>query len=76
MESTPHHSLQHRRERYFITYVWKILEGHVINLSNPILSLLSPRKGHYCETSHVNHCRIGSLVSIVFDSNHVDNLTA
>ena len=42
-------------------YVWKILEGHVINLSNPILSRFSPRRGCYFEISHVNHGRIGTL---------------
>ena len=54
------YSLQRRRERYLMIYVWKILEGHVMNLSNPIMSRLSPRRGRYCETSHVNHGRIGS----------------
>ena len=55
------YSLQRRRERYLIIYVWKILGGHVLNLTDPILSRFSPRRGRYCETSHVNHGHIGSL---------------
>ena len=31
--------LQRMRERYLIIYVWKILEGQVMNLSNPVMSL-------------------------------------
>ena len=30
------YSLKHRRERYIIIYVWKILEGLVPNLFSPI----------------------------------------
>ena len=48
-------------QRYLIIYVWKILEGHVMNLFNPILSHFSPRRQRYCETSHVNDGCIGSL---------------
>ena len=33
------HSLQRRRERYCIIYVWKIIEGLVPNFSNPIVCL-------------------------------------
>ena len=45
------YSLQRRRERYLIIYVWKTLEGHVLNLTDPILSRFSPRRGRHCETS-------------------------
>ena len=44
-----------------IIYVWKILEGHVLNLTASIKSRYSPRRGRYCEMSHVNHGHIGSL---------------
>ena len=53
------YSLQRRRERYLIIYVWEIIE--VMNLSNPIMSRLTPKRGQYCETYHVNHGRIDSL---------------
>ena len=33
------HSLQRRRERYCIIYVWKIIEGLVPNFSNPIVHI-------------------------------------
>ena len=32
-----------------------------MNLSNTIISRLSPKRGRYCETSHVNHGGISSL---------------
>ena len=49
-----------RRERYLIIHLWKI-QGQIMNLSNPILSCFSPRRGCYFETFHVKHGRISSL---------------
>ena len=39
------YSLQRRRERYIIIYVWKILEGLVPNLNPPICTKTSDRRG-------------------------------
>ena len=38
------YSLQRRRERYCIIYIWKIVEGLVPNFSNPITSTISGRR--------------------------------
>ena len=46
--------LQRRKDRYIIIYVWKILEGLVPNLSPPICSKTSDRRGRTCITSHIN----------------------
>ena len=50
------HSLQRRRERYCIIYVWKIIEGLVPNFSNPIVCSYSDRRGRSCIVSHVHTC--------------------
>ena len=45
------YSLERRRERYRIIYVWKILENIVPNLStdqNQIKTKTSPRQGRFC----------------------------
>ena len=43
------YSLERRRERYRITYVWKILEGMVPNLNqNRIRSTTTSRNGRSC----------------------------
>ena len=57
------YSLQHRRERYIIIYVWKIfdLECQVPNFSPPIRSRTSDRRGRACITSHVGVGRLGTL---------------
>ena len=59
------YSLQGRRERYCIIYVWKIIEGLVPNFSKPIVSSYSERRGGSCIISHVN---LGRLVSLVYNS--------
>ena len=48
------YSLQRRRERYIIIYVWKILEGLVPNLFPPICTKELDRRGRTCITSHIN----------------------
>ena len=53
------YSLQRRRDRYTIIYVWKILESIVPNLNIPITCYSSIRRGRLCATSHVG---IGHLV--------------
>ena len=50
------YSLQRRRERYCIIYIWKI-----INFSSPITSTFSGRRGRSCVISHVNVGRVGTL---------------
>ena len=42
------YSLQRRRERYCIIYVWKIIEGLVPNFSKPIVCSYSERRGRSC----------------------------
>ena len=48
------YSIQPRRERYIIIYVWKVLEGLVPIISPPICTKTSDRKGRTCITSHIN----------------------
>ena len=55
------YSLQRRRERYCIIYVWKIIEELVHNFSKPIVCSYSERRGRSCIISHVNLGRLGSL---------------
>ena len=55
------YSLQHRRERYIIIYVWKILECQVPNFSPPIRSRTSDRRGRACIASHAGVGRLGTL---------------
>ena len=56
-------SLHRRRERYCISYLWKILEGLVPNFSGPIVCSFSDRRGRSCIVSHVNPGRQGTLAS-------------
>ena len=53
------YSVQRRRDRYQIIYLWKIIEGLVPNLSAPITCTYSERRGRLCVVSHVNMCRLG-----------------
>ena len=49
------YSLQRRRERYTVIYVWKIVEGLCPNLpKNPIITLDHVRKGRLCKIPPVN----------------------
>ena len=54
------YSLQRRRERYIIIYVWKILEGLVPNLFPPICTKELDRRVRTCIMSH-NVGRLGTL---------------
>ena len=56
LKSLRHYSLQRRRERYCIIYMWKSIEGLAPNFSNPITS-----RGRLCVISHVNVGRVGIL---------------
>ena len=42
------YSLQRRRERYRIIYIWKIFEGLVPNINGKIISKENPRLGRFC----------------------------
>ena len=55
------YSLQRRRERYCIIYIWKIIDGLSPNFSNPITSTVSGRRGRSCVISNVNVGRVGTL---------------
>ena len=55
------YSLQRRRERYCIIYIWKIIESLATNFSNPITSTLFGRRGRSCVISHVNVGCVGTL---------------
>ena len=55
------YSLQRRRERYRIIYIWKIIEGLAPNISNLITSTFSGRRGRSCVISNVNVGRVGTL---------------
>ena len=55
------YSLQRRRERYGIIYVWKIVEGLVPNLSDPITCSFSDRSGRTCVVCHSGASRLGTL---------------
>ena len=48
------YSLQRRRERYSVIYVWRMLEGQVPNLHNPINSTWHARRGRTCRVPPVN----------------------
>ena len=55
------YSLQRRRERYIIIYVWNIWEGLVPNFFPPICTKTSDRRGRTCISSHINVGRLGTL---------------
>ena len=55
------YSVQRRFERHTITYIWKILESMVSNLSQPITYHFSDRRGRLCYSDHVSSGRIGTL---------------
>lgn len=55
------YSLQRRRERYRIIYIWKVLEGLVPNVNNKIISTLHARLGRKCKLPSVPHGRLGKI---------------
>ena len=61
LKSLTLYSLQRRRERHCIIYIWKIIEGLAPNFSNQVASTLSGRRGRSYVISHVNVGRIGTL---------------
>ena len=61
LETLKLYSLQRRRDRYSIIYVWKIVEELVPNLSDPITCSLSDRRGRTCIVYHAGAGRLGTL---------------
>ena len=55
------YSVQRRRERYIIIYVWKMLESKVLNFNPPVISLWNKRRGRMCVESHVASGHLGSI---------------
>ena len=56
------YSLQRRRERYGIIYEWKIIQGLVPNLSDPITCSFSDRRGRACVVYHSGADQLGTLM--------------
>lgn len=54
-------SLQRRRERYRILYIWKVLENLVPNTSGKIRCYNNNRRGRLCEVPMVQQGRLGKL---------------
>ena len=54
-------SVQRRRDRYCIIYVWKIVEGLVPNFADPITCIFSDRRGRSLAMSHTSTGRLGTL---------------
>ena len=61
LETLKLYSLQRRRDRYSIIYVWKIVEGLIPNLSDPITCSLSDRRGRTCIVYHAGAGRYNSF---------------
>ena len=55
------YSLQRRRERYGIIYVWMIIKALVPNLSDLITCSFSDRRGRACVVCHSGAGRLGTL---------------
>jgi len=61
------YSLHRRAERYKIIYIWKILEGIVMNFTNPILSKINPRTGRMVQFPSL-HKKRGHLQTVQYNS--------
>ena len=59
------YSLQRRRDRYIVIYMWKILENLVPNLIPKVQIYTSERRGRLYYTQHVP---IGHIRTICFNS--------
>ena len=55
------YSLQSRKDRYGIIYVWKIINGLVPNLSDPITCTFSDRRGRAYVVCHSGAGRLRTL---------------
>ena len=61
LETLKLYSLQRRRDRYSIIYMWKIVEGLVPNLSDHITCSLSDRRGRTCIVYHASVGQLGTM---------------
>ena len=70
------YSLQRRRERYRIIYVWKVLEGHVPNINNKIKSIHHVRLGRKCQLPIIANSKLGRIreASLVFNGARLFNV--
>ena len=55
------YSLQRRRERYRIIYIWKVIKKKVPNINNSIECYYHIRHGRKCKTVHVTKSIFGTL---------------
>ncbi len=60
------YSLQRRRDRYRIIYVWKVLEGHVPNVNSKISSKPHVRLGRMCEIPTVKNGKQSKIINASF----------
>ena len=60
------YSLQRRRERYIIIYIWKILENLVPDMVKPIIYHMSDRRGRLCRVCNVGTGHTGTLAHSSF----------
>ncbi len=66
LKSLKLYSLQRRRERYIIIYIWKILENIVPNMIKPITYYMSGRRGRLCRMYTVGAGHTGTLAHSSF----------
>ena len=70
------YSLQRRRERYRIIYIWKVIEGHVPNVNNKINSIQHARLGRKCQLPKIPSGKLGKIgeASLVFNGAQLFNV--
>ena len=76
LKSLKLYSLQRRRERYRIIYIWKVLEGHVPNVNNKVISTLHTRLGRKCKIPSIPSGRLGKIreASLAFNGAKLFNV--
>ena len=62
------YSLERRRERYIVIYIWRILEGSAPNISNAITSQWHARRGRMCEVPQISSRATIRVKTIRFSS--------
>ena len=70
------YSLQRRRERYRIIYIWKVIEGHVPNVNNKINSIHHARLGRKCQLPKIPSGKLGKIceASLIFNGAQLFNV--
>ena len=76
LKSLKMYSLQRRRERYRIIYIWKVLEGHVPNVNNKVISTFHTRLGRKCKIPSIPSGRLGKIreASLTFNGAKLFNV--